>query len=123
IRPWNANLFTAYRFRDGVLSGLTVGGGVNYRGDAILGVKPATLQNPVNEVFKGRDYYNYNAMLGYEFEVRNIGVRLQLNVDNLFNNDDKQVVASSWNPAMNGLQTFEAIPTPRSYRLSATFSF
>src|SRR5690606_20926900 len=123
ILPCNENLFTAYRFRDGMFKGLTVGGGVNYRGEAILGVKPATLQNPVNEVFKGRDYFNYTGMLGYEFEIRNIGVRLQLNVDNLLNNDDKQVVASSWNPALNGLQTYEAIPTPRSYRLSATFSF
>jgi len=124
IRPWNANLFTAYRFSDGLLKGLTLGGGANYRGDAILGVKPATLQNPVNEVFKGRDYINYNAMLGYEFKLpRDIRVRLQLNVDNLFNNDDKQVVASAWNPVINGLQTYEAIPTPRSYRLSATFSF
>ena len=124
IRPWNANLFTAYRFRDGTLKGLTLGAGANYRGDAILGVKPATLQNPVNEVFKGRDYINYHALIGYEFTLpRDIRVRLQLNVDNLFNNEDKQVVASSWNPVMNGLQTFEAIPNPRSYRLSATFSF
>jgi outer membrane receptor for ferric coprogen and ferric-rhodotorulic acid len=124
IRPWNANLFTAYRFSEGRLKGLTLGGGANYRGDAILGVKPATLQNPVNEVFKGRDYFNYTAMLGYEFKIqRDIRVRLQLNVDNLFDNDDKQVVASAWNPVINGLQTYDAIPLPRSYRLSATFSF
>lgn len=124
IRPWNGNLFTAYRFSEGALKGLTIGGGANYRGDAILGVKPATLQNPVNEVFKGRDYITYTGMLGYEFDLTSrIGVRLQLNVDNLLDNEDKQVVASSWNPVLQGLQTYEAIPNPRSYRLSATFSF
>ncbi len=123
IRPWNANLFTAYRFSTGPMKGLTIGGGANYRGDAILGVKPATLANPVNEVFKGRDYFNFTGMLGYEFQLRNVGVRLQLNIDNLLNNDDKQVVASAWNPVIEGLQTYEAIPLPRSYRLSATFSF
>src|SRR5690606_24227363 len=41
IRPWNGNLFTAYRFSEGTLKGLTIGGGANYRGDAILGVKPS----------------------------------------------------------------------------------
>jgi outer membrane receptor protein involved in Fe transport len=124
IRPWNANLFTAYRFRDGPLAGLTIGGGANYRGDAILGVRPATLQDPTVEVFKGGDYVSFTGMMGYEFKLRDRHrIRLQLNVDNLTNNQDKQVLASSWNPVLNDLQTFRYILNPRSYRVSATFSF
>ncbi len=124
IRPWNANAFTAYNFSEGRLKGLTLGGGVNYRGDAILGVKPGTLASPEVQTFKGGNYYLFNALVGYNFTLRNkTKVTLRLNVDNLFNNLDKQVLASSWNPVMNDLQTFHYYFNPRSYRLSATFSF
>lgn len=124
IRPWNANLFTAYRFRTGRLAGLTLGGGANYRGDAVLGVRPATLQNPAVEVFKGGEYVTFTGMLGYEFKLRDRHrIRLQLNVDNLLNNQDKQVLASSWSPVLNDLQTYRYLLNPRSFRVSATFSF
>ncbi|BET68259.1 hypothetical protein ASA1KI_31770 [Opitutales bacterium ASA1] len=124
IRPWNANGFTAYRFNEGALKGLTIGGGVNYRGDAVLGVRPGTLQSPEIEVFKGGDYFLFNGMLGYDFTLRSgTRVNLRLNVDNLLDNRDKQVLASSWNPILNDLQTFHYYFNPRSWRLSANFSF
>ncbi len=124
IRPWNANLFTAYRFTDGPFKGLTVGGGANYRGDSILGVRPASLQDPTIEVFKGGAYTLFTGMIGYEFMLRDRHrIRVQLNVDNLLNNQDKQVLASNWNPTLGGLQTYQYYFNPRSYRLSATFSF
>lgn len=123
IRPWNANLFSAYRFDDGALKGLTLGGGANYRGDAILGVRPGSLADPSVEVYEGGEFITYHALVGYEFELGDVGVRLQLNVDNLLNNTDKQVLASSWNPTLGGLQTYHYFLNPRSYRLSATFSF
>ncbi|TVR50381.1 MAG: hypothetical protein EA425_10095, partial [Puniceicoccaceae bacterium] len=124
IRPWNANLFTAYRLDEGRLAGLTIGGGANYRGDAILGVRPASLQDPTIEVFKGGDYITFTGMLGYEFEFeRGYRLRLQLNVNNLLNNRDKQVLASSWNPVIEDLITYHYFFDPRNYRLSATLSF
>jgi iron complex outermembrane recepter protein len=124
IRPWNANAFTAYKFSEGRFKGLTLGGGINYRGDAILGVKPGTLAAPEVTTFKGGDYYLLNALVGYEFTLRNrTKVTLRLNVDNLFDNRDKQVLASSWNPVTTSLETFHYFFNPRSYKLSATFSF
>ena len=123
IRPWNANLFTAYTFSDGPIRGLTIGGGVKYRGDAVLGVNPATLENPKAQIFKGNSYYLANAMLAYEFEMKGIPVRLQLNVDNLLENNDKQVLASNYNTTTGQLEPFYYFLEPRSYSLSARFSF
>lgn len=123
IRPWNANLFSAYNFKEGALGGLTIGGGINYRGDQILGVKPATLDDPKNEIFKGGDYFLTNAMLAYEFKLEKMDIRLQLNVDNLLENDDKQVLASYYNTVVNDIEPFYYYLDPRSYSISATFKF
>lgn len=124
IRPYNANLFTAYSFREGGLKGFTFGGGVNYRGEQILGVNPATIDNPVAQVFKGNDYFLTNAMFGYQFAMNDsVDVRLQLNVDNLLQNDDKQVLASRYNVVTSSLEPFYYYLEPRSYTFSANFSF
>lgn len=124
IRPWNANLFTAYTFSEGWLKGLTLGGGVNYRGDAVLGTRPPTLQDPTFETFKGGDYILVNAMASYSFRLHDkFDVRVQLNVDNVLNNEDRQVLASNWNPMIGGLETFHYYFEPRSFSLSTTLSF
>lgn len=123
VRPINANLFTAYSFDQGILNGFTLGGGVNYRGDQILGVKPATLADPAAEVFKGGEYMLFNLLASYEFKLRDVDVRLQFNVDNLFDNDDQQILASRYNDVAGTLDPFYYYLTPRSYSISAKFSF
>jgi outer membrane receptor for ferric coprogen and ferric-rhodotorulic acid len=123
-RPWNANAYTAYTFSQGSLKGLTVGGGLNYRGDSILGVKPADSPDDRSQMFKGGAYYLYNAMVAYEFKLRSkYSIRVQLNVDNLFDDRDKQVLASAWNPNAGALETQYYYFRPRSYKLSATLKF
>ena len=128
LRPWNGNMFTAYEFNSGLLKGLTIGGGLNYRGEAILGTVPATVANPESISTKGRSYYTSTGMLGYKFSLSDgVDVKLQLNVQNLFDNHEKQVLASNWNPGLNGgqggFQLFEYYFEPRSYNLTATFDF
>ena len=124
IRPWNANLFTSYRFNDSWLKGLTVGGGVNYRGPQIIGIRSPTEADPTNEMFKGHVYYQVNGMLGYEFRLRDRhAIRLQLNVDNLLDNDDLQVLTSNYNPTTGTINKFYYHNLPRTYTLSATLSF
>ncbi|MCF3649390.1 TonB-dependent siderophore receptor [Synoicihabitans lomoniglobus] len=123
VRPINANLFTAYSFDEGLLDGLTIGGGANYRGDQIMGVNPATLTNPQAEIFKGGAYMVFNLLASYEFTFRDIPVRLQLNVDNLLDNDDEQILASRYNELTTELEPFYYYLTPRSYSISAKFSF
>lgn len=125
-RALNANLNTAYEFTKGPLRRLTIGGGVQYRGDQVIGIVPATVANPVSQAFKGGDYYLVNGMLAYRFELKNVNVRLQLNVQNALNNQDKQVLASSYNqfrPASDPFDLYRYFFEPRSYSLSATFSF
>ncbi|MCH6255095.1 TonB-dependent receptor plug domain-containing protein [Puniceicoccaceae bacterium K14] len=123
VRPVNANLFTAYTFHEGGFKGLTFGGGINYRGDQILGVDPATVDNPVSTTIKGGDYYLVNALISYEFTVKETDIRLQLNVDNLLQNDDKQVLASNYDQATNTLTPFYYYLEPRRYTFSANLSF
>lgn len=122
-RPLTANLFTAYDFRQGAFKGLTIGGGVNYRGDQVMGVNPVTATNPTLQVFKGGEYILGNAMIAYEFPIRKTKVQLQLNVDNVFGNDDRQVLASNYNAAVGRLETFYYYLDPRRYSLSARISF
>ncbi len=123
-RPWNANAYTAYDFKTGWLKGLTLGAGVNYRGDSILGVQPATLPTERSRMFQGGAYYLYNAMAAYDLKLsEKYVIRFQLNVDNLLNNDDKQVLASAWNPNAKALEAQYYYFRPRSYKLSATLKF
>jgi outer membrane receptor protein involved in Fe transport len=124
IRPWNANLFTAYRVSEGFLKNLTLGGGVNYKGPEIIGIKPATQADPNYKVFKGHIYYLVNAMAAYDIRLRNKNtVRLQLNVNNLLDFDDLQVLTSNYNPATDSVRAWYYHLPPRTYSLSATYSF
>jgi outer membrane receptor for ferric coprogen and ferric-rhodotorulic acid len=124
IRPWNANLFTSYRVSSGWMENLTFGGGVNYRGPQIIGIRLPTEADPTSEIFKGHVYYQVNAMLAYEFKLRGRNsVKLQLNVDNVLDNDDLQVLTSAHNPATNSISKFYYHNLPRTYSLSATLNF
>lgn len=129
IRPWNANLFTTYTFNDGILKRLTIGGGVNYRGDEVIYNDPTTHANVM-----GSPYYLMEGMLGYKFKMFKTDVKLQLNVNNLLNNQNKQILAGGLTPTVTPAGT--AIPgaapylaeftyylPPRSYNISARFDF
>lgn len=124
IRPWNANLFTAYRFSDGFFKNLTLGGGVNYKGPEIIGFKPATQTDPTIKLYKGHIYYLVNAMASYDIKLRNKNsVKLQLNVNNLLDFDDLQVLSSNYNATTNSIGKWYYHLQPRTYSLSATYSF
>lgn len=119
-RPWNANLFTSYDFSTGRLKGLTIGGGINYRGDAILGIDTS---DPLRyREVKGRSYYLASAMAAYRFQLgEKVTARIQLNIDNLFDNDDLQVLASNFQGGTTNFMTYYF--EPRRYSLSTTFEF
>ena len=132
IRPWNANAFTAYRFGEGRFRNLTIGGGVNYRGKAIVGVKAPTSPTDPDQsvqIFKGNAYYLVNAMIGYDFRPSGrYRMRAQLNVDNLLDNDELQVLASNYGISQPPLNTGTINKwyyhlEPRRYSVSLTFGF
>jgi hypothetical protein len=62
-------------------------------------------------------------MLAYEFAPRDRAdarVRVQLNVNNLLADTDRQVLASNWNPTTQSLETFHYFSAPRHWSLSVT---
>ena len=132
IRPWNANVFTAYRFTEGFFKNLTIGGGVNHRGKAIVGVKAPTSPTDPDQsvqIFKGNAYYLVNGMIGYDLKPRDkIRLRVQLNVENLLDNDELQVLASNYGISQPPLNTGTINKwyyhlEPRRYSLSMTVGF
>ncbi len=124
IRPWNANLFTAYTFSHAALKNFTIGGGVNYRGKEVLYNDPTTHAN-----IMGRDYYLANGMLAYQFKLGKTAVKVQFNVNNLLNNQDKQVLAGGLTPTVTApnapphLALYTYYLRPISYSLSAGINF
>ncbi len=132
-RETTANFFGRYRFADdGPLKGFTVGAGVQYRGGSLIAYRTETDDQPVY----APDYYLGNAMISYGRKLNDrFHLRLQLNIDNLFDLQDPQPVAGA-EPTGVQRQTFEDLgllyqgvaytiylPVPRTYRLSATLSF
>ena len=131
-RETTANFFGRYRFDEGALKGFTVGAGALYRGRSLIAYRTETDDQPVYSP----DYIIGNAMISYGRKLTDrINLRLQLNIDNLFDLQDPQPVAGA-EPTGAQRQTFEDLgllydgvvytvhlPVPRTYRLSATFSF
>ncbi len=117
LREYTGNIFTAYTFggREGFLRGLTVGGGANYRGKGVVGFD--TSRN--NAVILGPAYTLANAMLSYEWRMRKSrAVKVQLNVDNLFN-ESKPILTDA-----SQLQEFRYVfQTPRRFAVTTTLSF
>ncbi len=132
-RETTANFFGRYRFaNDGPLKGFAVGAGVQYRGGSLIAYRTETDNKPVF----APDYYLGNAMISYGRKLNDkLHLKLQLNIDNLFNLQTPQPVAGA-EPTGATRQTFEDLgqlyngvaytvhlPVPRTYRLTATLSF
>lgn len=103
---YTANFFNSYRFTEGMLRGLRIGGGVQARGRfntnqvrQVYGVNPANgltqfyAPNPLDNI-KAEGYNLYSLMLGYEGKFRNLPWSFQLNVSNLLN-EEKVIFTSA----------------------------
>ncbi len=124
FRKYKWNFFTRYTFSKTFLKGLYVGGGYIWQSHMIIGTYP-----------DGSLLYNGNlgtaaALVGYETRIAGYPVRLQLNVSNLFNNTDAVIVRKATDtyylaPGLTDylLPQQEYYPDPRTWRLSADFSF
>lgn len=98
-REWRANAFTNYRFTSGLLKGFNLGGGVRWWGPAMTGhggqVVPgiATLVEDASILYKNADAQTFvDLLVGYRYPFkmggRNRMLNLQVNVRNLFDEDD-----------------------------------
>ena len=117
LRQDTGNFFTSYTIRrgDSRLNGLTIGGGVQYRGDAVVGYDSTRNNAPLY----GGAYTLVNAMTAYNLRLSGkYRVRLQLNVDNLLNDDKLQVIDA------DQIRAYRYVfQTPRRWSISSTVSF
>jgi len=115
---YTANLFSTYRFNEGRLKGLWIGGGVNFRGERLEGI------DAVGNEYWVDGYELVTATLGYQGKLNEkIRYRVQANITNLF--DTEVVRASNMRDfSVNGITVF----LPRNYlvldprRIQLTFT-
>ncbi len=126
---YTANLFANYTFGEGRLKGLSAGAGVNFRGDRLVGNRPAS---PFDYLW-GEGYYTATARLGYAFKLRHGTLRLQLNIRNLLD-EQQPALANNGYSTINyideagvarsffGARVYTVEP-PRSATLTASYQF
>jgi hypothetical protein len=83
---YRANIYGNYTFQSGPLKNVAFGGGANLYGRRLIG-NPAGL--PFNYIYND-SYYVVAGTVSYSLKVRNLPVRISLNVDNLLDNKDPQ---------------------------------
>ena len=149
---WVGNLASDYRFRRGLLKGLRVGAGLNYRGPMVLGYRGSdTIVNPANPATAIDDpsvdattpvmspsQYKVIGSLSYTIKLKhNRSLQLDLNIDNLL--DESEPVYSTAfggqsatylrprtdisSPARVTVPGLFSYVTPRNYTLSAKLNF
>jgi iron complex outermembrane receptor protein len=114
--PISLSVFGRYQFQGEKLKGWSAGLGARYRADRVLGYTPDS------RAVRGPKWVQVDANLAYRRALwnRRVEMRVQLNVQNLFDNRD--LIWTTIDPA-----TFEkndySLFSPRQFILSASFSY
>jgi iron complex outermembrane recepter protein len=134
-RDWRVNLVTRYAFTEGTFRGTFVGTGYRWRSPQVLGYRASLVTNafplpgaPAQVLVPSRDapieggvmaetelFFGYTRRIG-----KRVNWRVQLNIRNLF--DDQDPMAQRANIS-EGFVTVYAVPEPRSFILTNTFTF
>ena len=114
LREYTGSVFTNYTFDSGPrwLKGLSVGGGVRYRGKPVVGYI-----NGLAPVYGDSDV-KVDLLLKKQFRLMNRRVRVQANFDNILN-ENKPIVADA---DLSGVYRY-LYPSPFRWSLSATLDF
>jgi hypothetical protein len=91
LRPWHFNLVTNYRFDQGFLKGVNIGGGIRWQDQLVTGYKLMDTNDPLNpkaydlkNPYKGPTETNVDLWIGYERQLTSkIHWRAQLNLRNV----------------------------------------
>lgn len=139
---YTANIYATYAFTDGALKGWSVGAGAWGRGRQKVGSAdprilygtdtptPDQRRSAAFNSLYAPEHYSILAHLAYERKFGDTHARFQLNVANLFNNDDP--VYLSYNTYREGglasgalvqRRGYYNLPDPRKLTLTATFTF
>lgn len=110
------SLFTRYSFSSGPLHGLYVGGGFRHQGRMFVGIDPTS-----GGKLWGNGFSRTDLLLGYKFHglPKKRGLRLQLNIDNAFDERDPLIIR--YYP--NGGISSQVVQAPLSWRLSMEYDF
>ncbi len=122
--------------KEGALKGWSVGGNFRWRSANTVGFERALVAGAptgiinANRPIKGQDFWDVGAMLAHERRIlRNVNLRLQLNVENLFDWSRARLVSSDYDTegvvgATNSLVPIRwELRRPRNFILTATFGF
>ncbi|KAF0096047.1 MAG: TonB-dependent receptor plug [Puniceicoccaceae bacterium 5H] len=94
LRPWRFNLVTNYRFREGFMEGVNIGGGWRWQDEVTLGYPTIEDEDgdymfDVDNPYKGDAESDLDLWIGYERDLTHgIGWSIQLNVRNAFADDE-----------------------------------
>ncbi|HVS53294.1 MAG TPA: TonB-dependent receptor plug domain-containing protein [Opitutaceae bacterium] len=137
LRKWRANFIANYDFRQGMLKGVNIGGGLRWQDKAIVGYVPAYLDgsgkpiawNPNNvkaaTLLLDQPYYapaetNIDAWIGYHRQLtKKVGFRTQLNITNVGKHDG--LIPVTVQP--DGTPAGWRIAPTMVWRLTNTFDF
>ncbi|GAB5562190.1 MAG: hypothetical protein SynsKO_38370 [Synoicihabitans sp.] len=126
LREWRFNFVTTYDFREGRLKGFTVGGAARWQDEGAIGYAPTQNDagvwiNDVTRPWFASDQLDIDMWLGYRRKIMNDKVdwRVQLNVRDLFGNDDLIAVAAQ----PNGVTASARMARPQQWTISNTFTF
>lgn len=122
---YGVNFRANYTFGGDFLKGFSAGGGVQWRSRPVIGQTPGLSGDPTRVARYGKSYHTEFLNFGYrgKFDFRNKSIvyRLQLNVDNVFQDEGDFIVTK--------LDTDSGVPTqyrfrePRKYSLTTTLEF
>jgi outer membrane receptor for ferric coprogen and ferric-rhodotorulic acid len=132
-REWRANFLTRYTFNEGRMKGFFVGSGYRWRSKSVIGYRAVTVPNDfpfpgigsdiivpaLNSPVYGKSLHDVEGFLGYSRRFKKGTWRMQLNVRNLF--DDEDPIAQRANTS--GDVTILTVPQPRTFILSTTFTY
>lgn len=145
LTKYTANFYSDYRFTSGNLSGLRLGYGMQFRGPQVIGYRGAdTIVNPANPATAIDDpnvdaytpvwqkaYFLATATVGYPVKIARRKIELNLSITNLFDYDKplynntglRAPEGNLASPARITYPRYFSYTTPRSFRLSATYTF
>jgi hypothetical protein len=127
LREWRANFVTNYDFTGDRLKGLSIGGGIRYESEVVLGYPPTGNPNDPTKVeydlenpYKGPAETHFDLWVGYSRRLSDkVNWRIQFNVRDAF--ESAGLIPISYQP--NGTVAAYRIVSGQSFSLSNTFSF
>ena len=129
IPKWSANFVTNYRFSEGILKNIGVGGSLNYRSARTIGFLTTSegLYRP-NSGIKGATSWDTGLWVSYARTIklsasRAVRWRVQVNVRNVLDDRDLEPVTGLDDGTGHGVPIRWRVPEPRTFVLSNTFEF